>query len=329
MSEKLVSLLTPCYNTARYLPRLLDSVLSQSYPKIEMIVVDDGSTDDSAAVIASYQKPFEAKGYALRLIQQENQGQSAAINHGLKEVHGDYLAWPDSDDYYASDSAIEQMVMALEDSDDIFRMVRTQEVLVSDPDLKPLSLVGDGRPYEEPSSLFEDCLLHLNDYYFYPGAYMVDVATLRAETDMEIYTDRDGGQNWQLMLPMLYRHRCLTIPQPLYHVVVRATSHSRGAYQGLSREILKNDTYQRVATETLRRIKGMDVKTRETYEDRLREKYDLVRLEIALRYRDQQATRKALSDIQKDHVKLPLGLRCVSSLVAHPLGNKIYSIIKG
>ncbi len=329
MFDKLVSLLTPCYNTASYLPRLLDAVLRQTYPRIEMIVVDDGSTDHTAELIASYARSFEAKGYLLLYEHQENQGQSVAINRGLKLVHGDYLAWPDADDYYADESAIEKMVKALEETDASFRMVRTQEMLVSDPDLKPLSVVGEGRPYEEPTSLFEECLLHLNDFYFYPGAYMVDVAALRAETDMEIYTDRDGGQNWQIMLPMLYRFRCLTIPEPLYHVVVRESSHSRGAYSGLDREILKNDAYQRVATETLRRIKGMDLKTRETYEDRLREKYDLVRLEIALRYRDQQATRKALSDIQKDHVKLPLGLRCVSSLVAHPLGNKIYSIIKG
>lgn len=329
MSDKLVSLLTPCYNTAKYIHRLLDSVLSQRYDHIEMVVVDDGSTDDSAAVVASYMERFSARGYSLRLIRQENQGQSAAINNGLKEIHGDYLAWPDSDDYYASEEAISKMVEALETHGEPFRMVRTQEVLVDDDTLQPLSVVGEGRLFEEPSSLFADCLLHLNDYYFYPGGYMVDVETLRQETDMEIFTDRNGGQNWQLMLPMLYRHRCLTLPEPLYHVVTRASSHSRGAYQGLEREMLKNNTYQLVVTETLRRIKGMPDGEREAYEKRIVEKYDLVRLEIALRYRDSNAVAQCLTALKRDGVAISRSLTIISHIVANPLGNRLYKVIKG
>mgnify|MGYP000809890620 FL=1 len=62
-SKPLVSVLTPCYNTGRYIHRLLDSVIMQDYPRIQMIVVDDGSTDGSADIIKSYVPLFHGKGY--------------------------------------------------------------------------------------------------------------------------------------------------------------------------------------------------------------------------------------------------------------------------
>ena len=54
MKKDLVSLITPMYNTDKYIHRLLDSVLSQNYPSIEMIVIDDGSTDNSSIIVKSY-----------------------------------------------------------------------------------------------------------------------------------------------------------------------------------------------------------------------------------------------------------------------------------
>lgn len=324
MSRKLVSLLTPCFNTGGYIHRLLDSVLAQSYPAIEMVVVDDGSTDNSCEVVSSYIDRFAARGYSLRLVTQPNQGQSVAINNGLKLIHGDYLAWPDSDDYYASDLAIEKMVAALEREGDPFRMVRTREVLVSDPDLKPLSVVGVGRPYKEAESLFEDCLLHLNDYYFYPGAYMVDVAALREVTDMEIYTNKEAGQNWQLMLPMLHRYRCLTIPEELYHVLTRASSHSRGTYVGLKREQVKNDAYEDVLVHTVMRLKGMPESGRKEALRRVAQKYDMCRLSLALTYKNRTALKKALDDLKRDGFSLPLILDLKCRLIATRLGGWIY-----
>lgn len=324
MSHKLVSLLTPCFNTGGYIHRLLDSVLAQSYPAIEMVVVDDGSTDNSREVVSSYIDRFAARGYSLRLVTQPNQGQSVAINNGLKLIHGDYLAWPDSDDYYASDLAIEKMVVALEREGDPFRMVRTREVLVSDPDLKPLSVVGVGRPYKEAESLFVDCLLHLNDYYFYPGAYMVDVAALREVTDMEIYTNKEAGQNWQLMLPMLHRYRCLTIPEELYHVLTRASSHSRGTYVGFKREQVKNDAYEDVLVHTVMRLKGMPKSDREVALRRVAQKYDMCRLSLALTYKNRTALKKALDDLKRDGFSLPLILDLKCRLIATRLGGWIY-----
>lgn len=89
----LVSVVIPNYNYARYLPEAIESVLAQTHKNVEVIVVDDGSTDDSKAVLASF-------GDRIRTIFQQNQGVSAARNRGVAESNGDFLAFLDADDAF-------------------------------------------------------------------------------------------------------------------------------------------------------------------------------------------------------------------------------------
>lgn len=86
-----VSVVIPCHNAARWLGAAIDSVLGQLRPGDELIVIDDGSTDDSAAVAAGY-------GAALRCVQQGNAGISAARNRGVALAGGELLAFLDADD---------------------------------------------------------------------------------------------------------------------------------------------------------------------------------------------------------------------------------------
>ena len=92
--QRLMSIVVPCYNQAHFLPDALESVLAQSYPHIEVIVVDDGSTDNTAAVVSRY----PTVGY----IRQENAGAAAARNTGLRMTNGDMLTFLDADDTLAS-----------------------------------------------------------------------------------------------------------------------------------------------------------------------------------------------------------------------------------
>ena len=109
----LVSLITPCYNGEKHIGRLLNSILEQTYPNIEHYVIDDGSTDNTADVIKSYIEKYEAKGYSLTYVFQNNSGQSVAINNGLKLIKGEYLLWPDSDDYYSCIDSISILIDAI------------------------------------------------------------------------------------------------------------------------------------------------------------------------------------------------------------------------
>ena len=83
---------------------MLDSVLSQTYPGIEMILADDGSADATLQVAEGYRERFAARGYAYRIVQASHRNASAAINAGLPYVTGEYLIWPDSDDVLERDS---------------------------------------------------------------------------------------------------------------------------------------------------------------------------------------------------------------------------------
>lgn len=91
----MVSIIVPIYNTERYLSKCLESIRTQTYPNIEVIMVDDGSTDGSKSVASSYSEADNR----FRLFSQENAGVSAARNHGLDVAEGEYILFVDSDDW--------------------------------------------------------------------------------------------------------------------------------------------------------------------------------------------------------------------------------------
>ena len=96
--EPLVSIVTPCYNGAAYVDRFFETVMDQTWPHIELIFVDDGSTDDTLAKAEAWRERLEARGITFKLLTHPNGGQASAINVGLPHVTGKYVMWPDSDD---------------------------------------------------------------------------------------------------------------------------------------------------------------------------------------------------------------------------------------
>lgn len=90
-----MSIIIPAYNTAPYVFRAIESSLRQTHPNIEVLVIDDGSTDDTLRVAESYAE----KDKRVRVFHQENAGVSAARNHGIREARGEYLMFLDSDDW--------------------------------------------------------------------------------------------------------------------------------------------------------------------------------------------------------------------------------------
>ena len=100
-----VSIIIPIYNTAQYLEACLSSVISQTHKDIEIILVDDGSTDGSQDIIHS----FAAKDDRIVVLSQPNQGVSVARNTGIKAARGEYIFFVDSDDVVKGDDAVEKL----------------------------------------------------------------------------------------------------------------------------------------------------------------------------------------------------------------------------
>ena len=97
MLHELVSVMMPAYNAENYIEAAVKSVLAQSYDHWELIVVDDGSTDGTASVVAEFDDP------RIKLFKQSNGGESAARNTAIRQMQGEFVAFLDADDMYLPD----------------------------------------------------------------------------------------------------------------------------------------------------------------------------------------------------------------------------------
>ncbi|MBD5396185.1 MAG: glycosyltransferase family 2 protein [Lachnospiraceae bacterium] len=109
-TKLLISVIIPVYNVHLYLRQCLDSVILQTYQNLEIILVDDGSTDESGIICDEYAK----KDMRIKVIHQVNEGQASARNHGLQYARGEYITYIDSDDYVAN-NYIECMITMAEE----------------------------------------------------------------------------------------------------------------------------------------------------------------------------------------------------------------------
>ena len=98
--RELISVVVPVYNVAAYLERCVDSIVAQTYSTLEIILVDDGATDNSGEICDAYEKKYPK---LIKTIHQTNMGLSGARNTGLSYAHGKYITFVDSDDWLASD----------------------------------------------------------------------------------------------------------------------------------------------------------------------------------------------------------------------------------
>jgi glycosyltransferase involved in cell wall biosynthesis len=121
-----VSIVIPAYNYARYLPQAIDSALQQSFPAHEILVIDDGSTDGTAQVVAQRY----GGNPRVRYLHQPNAGLSSARNTGVKNAHGEFVAFLDADDYWKPDFLREVMARFARLSED-FAIVATRVTIVT------------------------------------------------------------------------------------------------------------------------------------------------------------------------------------------------------
>ncbi len=141
----LVSIVIPAYNYAEFLAQAIDSVLLQDYPRVQLIVIDDGSTDGTGAVL----KRYEGKGTILR---QDNRGQAATLNRGWMMAGGDYLGYLSADDTL-DPSAVNRLVEALEGNPRA--ILAYPDFRLIDPGSSPI------RQVRTPEFRYEDMLVKL------------------------------------------------------------------------------------------------------------------------------------------------------------------------
>lgn len=304
MKKGLVSLITPCYNGENLIHRLLDSVLEQDYPLIEMFVVDDGSTDNSKEVILSYLDKFQDKGYQLTYIYQENAGQAAAINNALKLVKGEFLAWPDCDDFYCSKSSISEFVKKFEDLDDSYGYIRCNVKYINDQTLKLISVREFNSNEENLFNLF----LSGEESLACAGLYMVKMRAFEhVNPNRQLYT-YDHPQNLQLILPISYSFKCYTITKTLYSVLVRRSSHSRDV-KSLECRLKDIDGYINIYNNALNAVRELSIIDKELHIRGIKEKFLNAELSLCITDKNKDKAKEVANKMKDEGVRMDLRRR--------------------
>jgi glycosyltransferase involved in cell wall biosynthesis len=232
--EAVVSIITPCYNGEKCVHRFLDSILAQTYSFIELILINDGSTDNTEKIVLSYKYRFESKGIKFVYIFQENKGVGGAINAGLKKVTGKYLCWPDYDDYLEPES-IELRLKILEKFPE-FAIVASDAYIrsIENPDLSIRLASAGFKNSDDP-----DQFVHLLNgrSYICSGCYMVRTKVFfETHPSGEIYPAKKG-QNYQMLLPVYYLHKRYFLNKPLYNYIRYSASLSQNGAISFREEI--------------------------------------------------------------------------------------------
>jgi len=189
--KPLVSILIPCYNAEPWLAETLQSALAQTWSPKEIIVVDDGSTDQSLAIA----KEFEIEG--IKVISQENKGASSARNRALQEAQGDFLQYLDADDLLSPQKIEEQILLLQQNSPDMLAVCGT--VHFFDGQKPDEGIFEDGLPFLVDSNDPLNWLLGLlgadgRGGMVHPGAWLTprNVADTAGLWDEQLSTDDDG-----------------------------------------------------------------------------------------------------------------------------------------
>lgn len=218
-----VSIVTPVFNAEKYLQRYFEGILVQDYPQIELVLINDGSTDSSEQIMLSSKVELEKAGITVILLKQKNLGAAAAVKSGIEVASGEFLIWPDADDVLLPGS-ISKRVSAIVHS--------RCDAVVSDSYLSddPFEYNPSGLKFTPPLSA--DRRLRVKSAI--DGSFSVQpVGAMVRRRALEVYGVIDNfyissaGQNYQIFIPLLYNLNWFKLNEVLQVILVHSTSFSR------------------------------------------------------------------------------------------------------
>lgn len=317
----LVSIITPCYNGEQFLDRYFNAILCQTYSNIELIFVNDGSTDETEEKVFLYKSKLENKGVKFVYLYQQNAGLAAAINTGLKAFTGEYLTWPDCDDWMPSDMLEKQVEYLSKYKEKAFVLNKCR--YISDADYTTV-LRERERQNKEKGNIFEDLILN-RDIYWAAGAVM-----MRSKCFLEMNPERDifegrCGQNYQMILPVSYKYECGFLNSPTYNILSRSNSHSR-SFDSIEKVYKYQLFNEETIIETLNRIEMPELEKKKyigiaKYECAKRRFY------LAVEFEDREGIVKFYKEIQANG-KITPKLRLQGIVFKSRFLSGIYKVLK-
>lgn len=276
MEKEKVSIVVPYYNAEKYVRDCLTSILAQTYKRIQLIMVNDGSVDNSKKVVDSFRKRFEKKGIEFISLSKKNGGAASAMNVGLKYVTGEYLMWADSDDWYEYD-AVESLLEYMKKKD--LNFVRGNVVFRKDDEDKTIIKCGAPAGLTD-KNIFNEYIFEKRAYCF-TGIFMVKMEEFDRNIKNRLLYSSKAGQNWQLILPNAYKNECGYLDKVIYNYRVVLNSHSHSV-KGLKNIFARCDGHKDILYHVLDEIDEIKGIKRMIYNIRIEFKYIKRKVKIAL-----------------------------------------------
>lgn len=310
MDKPLVTLLCPCYNAQEFLDRFLNSLFNQSYTNIQIIMIDDGSKDKTLEILCGYSEKMK-KFSEYTILKKENGGAASAVNMALPYVKGKYLTWADCDDVLYPEN-IEKKVYFLECNVE-YGLVNCQAESFYGTVENKYQLLAIPKSEQKENIFFQ---LINPGVPCYPGVFMVRTELLlKRIPDRKIVYHREVGQNWQLLLPVAYDHKCGYIDEPLYGYCLRMDSHSHDTdyKRSIQRTYYGNDILSKV----IEFIDDDEYKRAMLMADHV---FSLRRLNAAFQYCDRTEFRKNFKHLKNIGYRMNRKLICKNILINLPGG---------
>ncbi len=168
METGLVSIITPVYNGARFVRQTIESVIKQTYPLWEMIIINDGSTDDSKLIVESYQQADSR----IQLAHQVNGGSAVARNNGIRRANGQYICLLDADDTWEPDFLESQLEFMKEKNASLVYSSHTRVDEDSNEVLKPFMVPPKTNYHELLKTCSISCLTGVYDTQHFGKVYL-------------------------------------------------------------------------------------------------------------------------------------------------------------
>lgn len=216
MGER-VSVVIPTYNCGRFIAEAVESVLAQTVRPAEIVVVDDGSTDDTAEIVAKF-------GDRVRYIRQENQGVGAARNKGAEVATGEFLAFLDADDYWAPTKLEKQLAKFAEDPEIGLVHCGFQNV-DSYGNLLDKNLNGSGGWVAEKLLRFEPSITAPG------GTTLIKREAFRDVGGYDTNPDLHPSEDWDISYRLARRWKYGFVPEPLLYY----RQHGSGGHTNIPR----------------------------------------------------------------------------------------------
>lgn len=229
MNKPLISIIVPVYNIMEYLPRCVKSLQAQTYPNIEIILVDDGSTDGTGALCDK----LAEQDMRIKVFHKENGGSSSARNLGIARASGEYLGFVDSDDFVEADM-YELLYQAIEQFQVNAAQIGRDELDMEGKRLPDICIPPKKAECVEAETFLKELIMHRGDCSFCTKLVKRE---LFAERQFPVGVLNEDFHLLVQLLPQI--GRIASLPKQAYHVFCRMGSNTRKE-TGFSRVFVDN-----------------------------------------------------------------------------------------